>query len=40
MENRHLYRGKRTDTGEWGIGYVSRPHCTDTEKGIKSFYFF
>lgn len=40
MENRYLYRGKRTDTGEWGIGYVSRPHCTDTEKGIKSFYFF
>ena len=40
MQDRYLFRGKRTDTGEWGIGYVSRPHCTDTEKGIKSFYFF
>lgn len=39
MENRYLLRAKK-DTGEWGIGYVSRPHCTDTEKGIKSFYFF
>lgn len=38
MENRHLYRGKRIDNGEWVEGYLSYPFCT--EKGNESYYFY
>ena len=38
MENRYLYRGKRVDTGEWVIGYLSYPHCM--KKGNESYYFY
>ena len=38
MENRHLYRGKRADNGEWVIGYLSYPHCM--KKGNESYYFY
>lgn len=38
MENRHLCRGKRSDTGEWVEGYLSYPFCT--EKGNESYYFY
>lgn len=38
MENRFLCRGKRIDTGEWVIGYLSYPHCM--KKGNESYYFY
>lgn len=38
MENRHLYRAKRIDNGEWVEGYLSYPFCT--EKGNESYYFY
>ena len=38
MENRHLYRAKRIDNGEWVEGYLSCPFCT--EKGNESYYFY
>lgn len=38
MENRYLFRGKRTDNGEWVEGYLSYPFCT--EKGNESYYFY
>lgn len=25
MENRHLFRGKRVDNGEWAIGFYLKP---------------
>ena len=37
-ENRYLRRGKRVDTGEWVIGYLSYPHCM--KKGNESYYFY
>lgn len=39
MNDRYLFRAKRTDNGEWVTGYLSHPHCTDTEKGVESYYF-
>ena len=39
MNDRYLYRAKRIDNGEWVIGYLSHPHCTDSEKGVESYYF-
>ena len=39
MNDRYLYKAKRTDTGEWVEGYLSHPHCTDSEKGVESYYF-
>ena len=38
MEDRYLFRGKRTDNGEWVEGYLSYPFCT--EKGNESYYFY
>ena len=38
MENRYLYRAKRTDNGEWVEGYLSYPYCT--KKGAESYYFY
>ena len=38
MQERYLYRGKRTDNGEWVEGYLSYPFCT--EKGNESYYFY
>lgn len=38
MEDRYLFRGKRVDTGEWVIGYLSYPHCM--KKGNESYYFY
>lgn len=38
MENRYLCRGKRIDTGEWVIGYLSYPCCT--KKGAESYSFY
>ena len=38
MGNRHLFRGKRTDNGEWVEGYLSYPFCT--KKGNESYYFY
>lgn len=38
MKNRYLCRGKRVDTGEWVIGYLSYPHCM--KKGNESYYFY
>ena len=39
MNDRYLYRAKRIDNGEWVEGYLSHPHCTDSEKGVESYYF-
>lgn len=38
MKNRYLCRGKRVDTGEWVIGYLSYPYCM--KKGNESYYFY
>ena len=38
MENRYLFRAKRTDNGKWVEGYLSYPFCT--EKGNESYYFY
>lgn len=40
MEDRYLYKAKRTDNGEWVEGYLGRPHYTDTEKGVESNWFY
>lgn len=39
MNDRYLYKAKRIDTGEWVEGYLLHPHCTDSEKGVESYYF-
>ena len=38
MQDRFLSRGKRIDNGEWVVGYLSYPFCT--EKGNESYYFY
>ena len=38
MKNRYLCRGKRVDTGEWVIGYLSYPYCM--KKGNESYYIY
>ena len=38
MEDRYLYKAKRTDNGEWVEGYLSYPFCT--KKGNESYYFY
>ena len=38
MNDRYLYRAKRTDNGEWVEGYLSYPFCT--KKGNESYYFY
>jgi uncharacterized phage protein (TIGR01671 family) len=34
-----LFKAKRIDNGEWVEGLIACPHCTDTEKGVQSYYF-
>ena len=38
MNDRYLYRAKRTDNGEWVEGYLSYPFCT--KNGNESYYFY
>ena len=38
MEDRYLFKAKRTDNGEWVEGYLSYPFCT--KNGNESYYFY
>lgn len=39
MAREILFKAKRKDNGEWVEGLIGSPHCTDTEKGVQSYYF-
>lgn len=38
MQYRYLFRAKRLDNGEWVLGYLLYPFCT--EKGNESYFFY
>lgn len=38
MQDRYLFRAKRLDNGEWVLGYLLYPFCT--EKGNESYFFY
>ena len=39
MSREIKFRARQIDNDKWVTGFIERPHSTDTEDGVKSYYF-